>query len=369
MRVTTSRPAVLATVGAVLAALVTTPLWSAVAAPAVSTVSAGATAPSVASGQSVFVRGTLLPRAARPVRLQRLHGSTWTTAASGSTTSTGSYSIEAPTTLFVGNARYRVHAPATSSYADATSPELTLGVVGRGSADSHSVNGSAGWGVDHWNPCRPITYRVNPTNAPGTAVAEVRAAVLRVSAQTGLDYQFLGTTGVTPRRDGYGNLNNPADTDLVIAWPRRGSTPLLPAGPSAMGGYVAQSAQDTRGRYVMGITDGFVVLDPSDYRALEPGFGPGPSVGYRGTRGQLLMHELAHTVGVGHTRATGQVMYPVMQSIPAVWGNGDAAGLARVGVANHRCIPSIATAFSARTSDGFRGDELAPPQLMFHAEP
>ncbi|HYO38321.1 MAG TPA: hypothetical protein VER39_01565 [Nocardioidaceae bacterium] len=368
MRVLPSRPSPLTVAGAIVGALAATPLWSAAAAPAPSSISVGVTDASVTPGQSLLVKGTLLPRTSRPVRLQRLLGSTWTTAASASTSPTGGYSIDAPTTLYVGRTRYRVHAPATSSYAAATSAEFTASVTGRGLASSHSVNSTPDWGPDHWNPCSPITYRVNRNNAPSTALLEVRAALLRVSAQTGLSYRYLGSTGVTPRQSASGGLTNPADTDLVIAWPRPGDTPLLPPGPSGVGGYVSRTAQDTSGRRVMAISDAFVVLDPVDYRALEPGFGPGPRTGYRGTRGQLLMHELAHTVGLGHTGATGQVMYPVMQSIPAVWGNGDAAGLTKVGVASRRCVREAATAFHARTDDGHGGVEAPPPPRRFYAE-
>ena len=52
------------------------------------------------------------------------------------------------------------------------------------------------------------------------------------------------------------------------------------------------------------------------------------------------MHELGHVMGLDHVSSLGtQVMEPVMRNDrPAVWGLGDRAGLAKLGLKSG-CLP------------------------------
>jgi predicted Zn-dependent protease len=74
------------------------------------------------------------------------------------------------------------------------------------------------------------------------------------------------------------------------------------------------------------VVTGFVVMNvkyDADYRA---GFGSGE------TRGEVLLHELGHAVGLQHVSDRAQMMYP--SAIPrarAAYGKGDLAGLKKVG--------------------------------------
>jgi hypothetical protein len=79
--------------------------------------------------------------------------------------------------------------------------------------------------------------------------------------------------------------------------------------------------------YTAGITKGFVVIDtPDALRLLKPGFGPGLR------RGNLLLHELAHAVGLGHVNNAKLAMNPSMSArSPNGYTPGDNAGLAKVG--------------------------------------
>lgn len=71
------------------------------------------------------------------------------------------------------------------------------------------------------------------------------------------------------------------------------------------------------------LVSGQVVVDATN--RLSPGFGPGT------TDGEVLLHELAHAVGLGHVLDPTQVMYPQTTNSESVFGAGDRAGLAAVG--------------------------------------
>jgi hypothetical protein len=71
---------------------------------------------------------------------------------------------------------------------------------------------------------------------------------------------------------------------------------------------------------------GFVVLDVAHAAATLPGFGAGR------TRGDLLLHELGHVVGLAHVQDPAQLMYPVIRTRNwSGWRAGDRAGLVRLG--------------------------------------
>ena len=70
---------------------------------------------------------------------------------------------------------------------------------------------------------------------------------------------------------------------------------------------------------------GEVVLD-TDLTGVAPGFGPGA------TRGNLLLHEMGHLVGLDHVTDPNQIMYPSLSGqAPNGYGAGDRNGLAHVG--------------------------------------
>ncbi|MFC7484248.1 hypothetical protein ACFQX7_35395 [Luedemannella flava] len=75
------------------------------------------------------------------------------------------------------------------------------------------------------------------------------------------------------------------------------------------------------------------VRGPQLHHAVRPGFGAGPKTGLQGTRGQLLMHEIGHAVGLGHPKIKDkwEIMYPTMTRKPAVYGKGDQVGLRALG--------------------------------------
>lgn len=179
------------------------------------------------------------------------------------------------------------------------------------------------------DPCQVIDYEINANLGGPGAEADVHEAVRRVSAASGLQFRFLGLTNEFPQSN-YGQAWSPTNrTPLLIAW----GTPQYsdafdhaPAYAYAYGGWRNGEWTDGGGHHPPQIVTGFVYVDASRV-LLTPGFSAQGS-----SRGPLLMHELGHTVGLDHTSATGQIM-SLNYDRPADWGDGDRAGLQRVGAA------------------------------------
>lgn len=184
--------------------------------------------------------------------------------------------------------------------------------------------------VVRWNPCSPIHYAVNTAAAadPVAAVSDVRAAIAKVAAATGLRFVDGGTTSIVPTKkwlDG-----GSAGPQLVIAWARPGAasgdSDLIGSSADGEGGWWESGSSTDGVHWTWQIERGFVVVNPTRAASYSPGFADGQS------RGALLMHELGHAVGLGHTGDQREVMFPVLSSAShAAWGPGDLHGLAKVG--------------------------------------
>lgn len=185
--------------------------------------------------------------------------------------------------------------------------------------------------VDRWNGCQVITYKVNlasvPTRYRTTFLNETHTAFRVLAARTGMRFTYRGQTSEVPRTTNAGKLS----AEIVVAYttPSRTNYPL--SGRTA--GYGGSRAMwwgyssGGRTQYQGAITRGFVVIDtPDALRYFKPGFGTGQR------RGNLLMHELGHAMGLAHVSDRRQLMYPSISSrTPNGYYYGDRYGLAKVG--------------------------------------
>ena len=190
---------------------------------------------------------------------------------------------------------------------------------------------SVGWGpayVDEagrpgrFDPCTPLHYVVNPRWAPARGRADLAEALRRLSAASGLQLVAEGDTDEVPSQDRsayqperYGDRWAP----LLLAWVPPEATDLGLDGP--VQGVSLSFAVPSRGG--PSLVSAQVALDAGN--RLAAGFGPGT------TDGEVLLHELAHAVGLGHVLDATQVMYPQTTSSESQYGAGDRAGLAAVG--------------------------------------
>jgi hypothetical protein len=114
---------------------------------------------------------------------------------------------------------------------------------------------------------------------------------------------------------------------LLVTWADPASTDV------GIGGGTKGIALTTAvpGEHGPHILSGQVVLDAA--QRLSSGFGPGS------TEGEVLLHELAHAVGLGHVDDPTQVMYYRTTNSESQFGAGDRAGLQALGTASG-CLPA-----------------------------
>ena len=195
----------------------------------------------------------------------------------------------------------------------------------RSDATSFSLTRNADGTVTRWNPCAgPISVRINAERAPAGGLGDAHAALRKVSAATGLALTYAGPTSFVPTRAN--TSSRPAD--IVIAWAPRGTAPgqsdYYSGGAVGVGAWNAVGSSTDGRTWDYRISSAAVVVDPTV--RLAAGFGVG------GTTGALLLHELAHVMGLGHVADRGQVMYPsLLPTTVGSFGAGDLAGLAAVG--------------------------------------
>jgi hypothetical protein len=160
-----------------------------------------------------------------------------------------------------------------------------------------------------WRCDETISVVVNPEGAPADYEELVDAAIVRVNAASGFRFEVVGETS---ERDFLDRSQGPvllgfADEDEVTELAGDvagigGSVYALPAGPgrvTAVGGVVA--------------LDTDVVDDDVPFEYAEA----------------VLVHELVHVLGLGHTEAAGELMQATGSGQTEL-GPGDRAGLAHL---------------------------------------
>jgi len=200
--------------------------------------------------------------------------------------------------------------------------------------------------VARWNPCQTITYQVNARFAAGTpsqrraAIKDVRAAFDRAAVVSGLTFRYAGTTTQMPTNTSTSWYNRQSSAEIVVAWANQSKTGyktnlLGRSGRNYVagtGGYAFKYWKSGSDPWMGASGRGFVVLNAAQNRSFKAGFGTGS------TRGELLMHEIGHSVGLMHVSSTSQLMYPtILSRHTATYSTGDRLGLERLGTSNS-CI-------------------------------
>ena len=179
-----------------------------------------------------------------------------------------------------------------------------------------------------YDPCRPVRVVVRPDNAPPGGQQLIDEAIAEVSAATGLQIVDAGVTTEAPsnRRepyqpDRYGRQWAP----VLIAWSDAAEHPNLAGDVAGLGGSTARRVGDQPCVYVTGQ----VVLDAPSLTAMMECPDHVRAV---------IMHELAHVLGLTHVDDPGQLMYGDNVGLTD-FAAGDRAGLARLGAGT--CVPKL----------------------------
>jgi hypothetical protein len=173
-----------------------------------------------------------------------------------------------------------------------------------------------------FDPCRPIHVVVNSAAAPPGADRLLREAMAEVSNATGLAFTLEGETTeppVLPRQNmdqgRYGNRWSP----VLVAWTDPSVIPELAGSVAGLGGPVGAPYIDTRDQHYV---SGTVYLDGPAFAEIITR----PRIGWDQARA-IVMHELAHLVGLTHVEATTELMHQGNSANLRSFGPGDLEGL------------------------------------------
>jgi hypothetical protein len=181
-----------------------------------------------------------------------------------------------------------------------------------------------------WNPCAPIHYVVNASLAPPDSIADVHEAVSRISAATGIPFEYEGITDeeASISRDPYQPDRYGARwAPVLIAWtdPEDSDIPFE-SGDRIAAGVAVPVIPPTRLEDVY--VSGWIAINADDPN--PPGFD------LPGEQGPVILHELGHLMGLGHVKTVGELMNPSGGGVTDL-AAGDREGLRELG-ASGGCI-------------------------------
>ena len=162
-----------------------------------------------------------------------------------------------------------------------------------------------------------MEYAVNPAGMPDGARALVERAVARISAATGLQLEDDGDTDRRPFAGSFVRLGG--NGPVVIGWGDATEFPELAGGVVGLGGAAPEDGPGGRRYYA----SGGLVLDTEVFTAANVADRPL-------VMEAIVVHELAHVMGLGHVDEPMELMYGD-NSGQVELGPGDREGLARVG--------------------------------------
>lgn len=174
-----------------------------------------------------------------------------------------------------------------------------------------------------YDPCRPVTWVVNPEDAVPQWEALVSEAAAEIQVATGLKVEYAGTT------DEEATTNRPVVQDrypggwapVLVSWSDSARVAELSGTVAGLGGSARVPA--ARGGRSF-LAAGSITLDSQEISRIL-----GEPDGWARARA-IVEHEFGHVVGLDHVDDQSELMAPSM-GLMTTFGQGDRAGLARLG--------------------------------------
>lgn len=190
--------------------------------------------------------------------------------------------------------------------------------------DGHPGSGGEGYSFSAVQPdgVSPVTWpcegtipvEINPQGAPENYAALVGSAVSRINAASGFTFEVVGESA---DRDFLERRPGP----VLFGFAGADEVEHLQGPIAGVGGSLYASTPGQSGFTAVG---GMVVLDETVFaRRMSDA-----------TAEAIIMHELGHVLGLGHTSARGQLMRDT-NTFQVDFGDGDLAGLAAL--REHAC--------------------------------
>lgn len=190
--------------------------------------------------------------------------------------------------------------------------------------DGHPGSGGVGYTFSAVQPdgVSPVTWpcegtipiEVNPEGGPDNQADLLAAAVSRINAASGFTFEIVGQS-----EDRTFLERHPGP--VLLGFADADEVEQLEGAVAGVGGSLYASAAGERDFTAVG---GMVVLDESTFeRRMSDA-----------TAEAIIMHELAHVLGLGHTDARGQLMRGT-NTFQVDFGEGDLAGL--TALREHAC--------------------------------
>jgi hypothetical protein len=174
-----------------------------------------------------------------------------------------------------------------------------------------------------FDPCRPVTYAVRRDGELPGGDALIEDAVAQVAEATGLTFVRAGdATGPLPGLSALGRRGpDGAFPPVLVAWSTPREKGLLSGPTLAVGGATVWAPAGRTGEERL--VSGLVALDAPELAELLAG--PDGAARVRG----VLLHELAHLVGLDHVEDRAQLMHP--ETTGRAFAAGDLQGLRTAG--------------------------------------
>jgi hypothetical protein len=177
-----------------------------------------------------------------------------------------------------------------------------------------------------YDPCAPIHVVVDPRTMVEGGMRLLDEALDEVSEASGLQLVVDGVTDDPAPDDESVRSPDGGWLPVTVSWSDPEASPKL---KGTVAGFAGSSSVERDGR--RWFVTGTVVLDGPQLADILDGRRGRASVR------SVIMHEVAHLVGLDHVDAPGQLMQPEGDDTVTRWGDGDLAGLAAVG--RGPCIP------------------------------